>query len=79
VATRSLKRGAVWRIDFKKKGDFRQKIWQSRLLALFRQKKKEGLLCSSMFLKGNLFIFISKSGDPFPGRFSQIYLAINQK
>jgi hypothetical protein len=27
VVTRSLKRGAVWRIDFKKKEDFRQKIW----------------------------------------------------
>jgi hypothetical protein len=40
VATRSFKRDAVWRIDFKKKGDFRQKIWQSRLLAFFRQKKR---------------------------------------
>jgi hypothetical protein len=70
VATRPLKRDAVWRIDFKKKGDFRQKIWQSRLLALFRQPKKKGF-CSSMCLKGNLFIFISKSGDPFPGGISQ--------
>jgi hypothetical protein len=27
VATRSLKRGTIWRIDLKKTGDFRQKIW----------------------------------------------------
>jgi hypothetical protein len=27
VATRSLKRGVIWRIDFKKKGDFLAKIW----------------------------------------------------
>jgi len=58
VATRSLKRGAVWRIDFKKKGDFRQKIWQSRLLALFRQKKKRAASQQCVFKKKFIYLYI---------------------
>jgi hypothetical protein len=37
--TPSLKRGAVWRIDFKKKGDFRQKIWAVSPFGDFLPKK----------------------------------------
>jgi hypothetical protein len=62
----------------RKKGIFARKFGSLAFWPFF-VKKKKGLLRSSVFLKRNLFIFISKSGDPFPGRFSQIYLAINQK
>ncbi len=40
MATRSLKRGAFWRIDFKKKGDFRQKIWAVSHFGDFSPKKQ---------------------------------------
>ncbi len=40
MATRSLKRSALWRIDFKKKGDFRQKIWAVSPFGNFSPKKK---------------------------------------
>jgi hypothetical protein len=40
VATRSLKRDAFWRIDFKKKGDFRQKIWAVSAFEDFSPKKQ---------------------------------------
>jgi len=39
VVTRSLKRGAIWRIDFKKKEDFRQKIWAVSPFGDFSPKK----------------------------------------
>jgi len=41
VANHSLKRGAVWRIDFKEKEDFRQKIWAVSPFGDFWPKKKE--------------------------------------
>jgi hypothetical protein len=40
VATHSLKGGAVWRIDFKKKGDFRQKNWAVSPFGDFSPPKK---------------------------------------
>jgi hypothetical protein len=40
VTTRSLKRGAVWRIDIKKKGDFRQKVWAALAFGDFSPNKK---------------------------------------
>jgi hypothetical protein len=39
VVTHSFKRGVVWRIDFKKKKDFRQKIWVVLPFGNFSQKK----------------------------------------
>jgi hypothetical protein len=39
VVTHSFKRGVVWRIDFKKKKDFRQKIWVVLPFGDFSQKK----------------------------------------
>jgi hypothetical protein len=39
VVTSSLKRGAIWRIDFKKKEDFRQKIWAVSPFGDFSPKK----------------------------------------
>jgi len=47
VVTRPLKRGAVWRIDFKKKEDFGHKYGQCLLLAIFRQNKKKGCTVKS--------------------------------
>jgi len=40
VATRSFKRGAFWRIDFKKKGHFPQKIWAVSPFGDFSPKKQ---------------------------------------
>jgi len=39
VATRYLKRGAVCRVDFEEKEDFRQKIWAVSPFGDFSQKK----------------------------------------
>ncbi len=40
MATRSLKRDAFWRIEFKKKGDFPQKIWAASPFGDFSPKKQ---------------------------------------
>ncbi len=41
MATRSLKRGAVREIDFKEKGDFRQKLWAVSPFGDFSPKQKK--------------------------------------
>jgi len=48
VATRSFKRGTLWRIDFKKKGDFRQKIWA---VSFAQQQGLPPTPCHLMMLK----------------------------
>ncbi len=40
VATRSLKRSALWRIDFKEKGSFRQNFFAVSPLGKFSPKNK---------------------------------------
>ncbi len=47
MANHSLKRGALWRIDFKEKDDFRQKIWAVSPFGDFSPKKKKKLPGSS--------------------------------
>jgi hypothetical protein len=43
VATRSLKRGEVWRIDFKKKRGFSPDNWAVLPFGLFGQEKRAAL------------------------------------
>ncbi len=39
MTTLSLNRGAIWQIDFKERGDFRQKIWAVSPFVKFSPKK----------------------------------------
>ncbi len=50
MTTRSFKRGAVWRIDIKKKGDFRQKVWAVLAFGDFLPKKKTGWMGSLVYV-----------------------------
>ncbi len=54
VATRSFKLGAVRRIDFEKKWDFRQKIWKVSPLGEFSPQKKKSFVGASSRVKNSL-------------------------